>query len=40
VPLTPISLRRGKPVAWRQAILEGLYEAMRETFEVPRATAS
>ena len=35
MPLSRISLRRGKPVAYRQAILEGLYEAMRETFNVP-----
>jgi phenylpyruvate tautomerase PptA (4-oxalocrotonate tautomerase family) len=35
MPLSRISLRRGKPVAYRQAILDGLYEAMRETFNVP-----
>jgi phenylpyruvate tautomerase PptA (4-oxalocrotonate tautomerase family) len=35
VPLTRVSLRRGKPAAYRQAILDGLYEAMRETFDVP-----
>jgi len=36
MPLTRVSLRRGKPVAYRQAILDGLYEAMRETFNVPQ----
>jgi len=35
MPLSRISLRRGKPAAWRQAILDGLYAAMRETFNVP-----
>ena len=35
MPLSRVSLRRGKPVAYRQAILDGLYEAMRETFNVP-----
>lgn len=35
MPLTRVSLRRGKPAAYRQAILAGLYAAMRETFNVP-----
>ena len=35
MPLTRVSLRRGKPAASRQAILEGLYQAMRESFDVP-----
>jgi 4-oxalocrotonate tautomerase len=35
MPLSRISLRRGKPAAYRQAILDGLYAAMRETFNVP-----
>jgi 4-oxalocrotonate tautomerase len=35
MPLTQISLRRGKPAAYRKAILEGVYRAMRETFDVP-----
>lgn len=35
MPLTRVSLRRGKPAAYRQAILDGLYEAMRETYDVP-----
>ena len=35
MPLTRISLRRGKPAAWRKAILDGVYLAMRETFDVP-----
>jgi phenylpyruvate tautomerase PptA (4-oxalocrotonate tautomerase family) len=28
-------MRRGKPAAYRKAILDGLYQAMRETFNVP-----
>jgi phenylpyruvate tautomerase PptA (4-oxalocrotonate tautomerase family) len=35
MPLTRISLRRGKPAAYRTAILDGVYAAMRETFNVP-----
>ena len=35
MPLTRVSLRRGKSPTYRQAILEGLYQAMRETFDVP-----
>jgi phenylpyruvate tautomerase PptA (4-oxalocrotonate tautomerase family) len=35
MPLTRVSLRRGKPAAYRKAVLEGLYLAMRETFGVP-----
>jgi len=35
MPLTRVSLRRGKPVAYRQAVLDGIYDAMRETFDVP-----
>jgi phenylpyruvate tautomerase PptA (4-oxalocrotonate tautomerase family) len=35
MPLSRISLRRGKPPIYRQAILDGVYAAMRETFEVP-----
>lgn len=35
MPLTHISLRAGKPAAYRQAIFDGLYRAMRETFNVP-----
>jgi phenylpyruvate tautomerase PptA (4-oxalocrotonate tautomerase family) len=35
MPLTRVSLRRGKPASYRKAILEGLYQAMRETFDVP-----
>jgi 4-oxalocrotonate tautomerase len=35
MPLTRVSLRKGKPAAYRRAILEGLYLAMRETFDVP-----
>lgn len=35
MPLTRVSLRRGKPPTYRKAILDGVYAAMRETFEVP-----
>ena len=35
MPLTHVSLRKGKPAAYRKAILDGLYSAMRETFDVP-----
>lgn len=35
MPLVHISLRTGKPAAYRQAILDGVYFAMRDTFDVP-----
>src|ERR1700761_9422507 len=35
MPLIHVSLRKGKPEAYRQAILDGLYRAMRETLDVP-----
>ncbi|MBT2305287.1 tautomerase family protein [Variovorax paradoxus] len=35
MPLTHISLRTGKPEAYRQAIFDSLYRAMHETFNVP-----
>ena len=35
MPLARVSLRRGKPATYRKAILDGLYEALRETFNVP-----
>ena len=35
MPLTYISMRAGKPVAYRRAIMDGVYAAMRETFNVP-----
>jgi len=35
MPLARVSIRRGKPAIYRKAILEGLYQAMRETFNVP-----
>jgi phenylpyruvate tautomerase PptA (4-oxalocrotonate tautomerase family) len=35
MPLARVSLRRGKSAIYRKAILEGLYQAMRETFNVP-----
>ena len=35
MPLLHISLRAGKPESYRQAIFDGLYRAMHETFDVP-----
>jgi hypothetical protein len=35
MPLTRVSLRRGKPAAYHQAILDGTYDAMRSVFDVP-----
>jgi phenylpyruvate tautomerase PptA (4-oxalocrotonate tautomerase family) len=35
MPLVRISLRRGKPAPYRKAIAEGVYTALRETFNVP-----
>ena len=35
MPLSRVSLRRGKPAAHRQAILDGVYRAMRAVFDVP-----
>jgi 4-oxalocrotonate tautomerase len=35
MPLIHISLRAGKPEAYRQAIFDGLYRAMREALSVP-----
>ena len=35
MPLLHISLRAGKPAAYRQAIFDNLYRAMREALNVP-----
>jgi 4-oxalocrotonate tautomerase len=35
MPLLHISLRAGKPKAYRQAIFDGLYRAMRDALNVP-----
>jgi 4-oxalocrotonate tautomerase len=35
MPLTRVAMRRGKAADYRKAILESLYQAMRETFDVP-----
>ena len=35
MPLLHISLRTGKPEAYRQAIFDSLYRAMREALDVP-----
>ena len=35
MPLVHVSLRQGKPPHYREAILDGVYGALRETFDVP-----
>jgi 4-oxalocrotonate tautomerase len=35
MPLARIDLRRGKPPAYRKAICDGVYRALREIFNVP-----
>jgi 4-oxalocrotonate tautomerase len=35
MPLVRISLRHGKPAAYRRAIADGVYTALRQTFNVP-----
>lgn len=35
MPLTRISLRQGKPAAYKRALMTEVYEALRETFDVP-----
>lgn len=35
MPLTRISLRKGKSPSHRRALMDGVYKAMRETFDVP-----
>jgi phenylpyruvate tautomerase PptA (4-oxalocrotonate tautomerase family) len=35
MPLIRISLRAGKPASYRRAIADGVYQALRETFNVP-----
>jgi 4-oxalocrotonate tautomerase len=35
MPLSRVSLRQGKPATYRKAITEGIYAAMRETFNIP-----
>ena len=35
MPLTHITLRAGKPAAYRQAIFNSLHQAMHASFEVP-----
>ena len=35
MPLTRVTLRRGKSPEYKRAILDGIYAAMRETFSVP-----
>jgi 4-oxalocrotonate tautomerase len=40
MPLTRVSLLKGKPPEYRKAILDGLYQAMRESFACRKTTAS
>jgi phenylpyruvate tautomerase PptA (4-oxalocrotonate tautomerase family) len=35
MPLVRVDLKHGKPLAYRHAILDAVYAAMRETFDVP-----
>jgi 4-oxalocrotonate tautomerase len=35
MPLVRIELKRGKPVAYRRALADGVYRAMRESINVP-----
>lgn len=35
MPLIRISLRKGKPSAYRKALADGIYLSLRETFNVP-----
>jgi 4-oxalocrotonate tautomerase len=35
MPLVRVDLRRGKSAAYRKAICDGVYQALRETFTVP-----
>ncbi len=35
MPLVRISLKRGKPAAYRRSLADGVYQAMIETFGVP-----
>jgi phenylpyruvate tautomerase PptA (4-oxalocrotonate tautomerase family) len=35
MPLVRIDLRKGKPAAYKKAIADGVYRALRETFTVP-----
>lgn len=39
MPLLHIAMRAGKPEAYRQAILDGLYDAMRAALDVPEDDA-
>lgn len=35
MPLIHVSMRAGKPTAYRQAVLDGLYVALRDALDVP-----
>ncbi|MCI4664410.1 MAG: tautomerase family protein [Neomegalonema sp.] len=36
MPLTRVTMLRGRPVEYRQAAVQSIYQAMRETFAVPQ----
>ncbi len=36
MPLTRIDLRRGKSAEFKKALMDEIYDAMRETFDVPQ----
>lgn len=36
MPLYRVALMKGKPASYRAAILDGVYQALRETFDVPQ----
>jgi 4-oxalocrotonate tautomerase len=36
MPLVRIDLRRGKSTTYKKAICDGIYRAMKDTFEVPK----
>ena len=40
MPLIRISMRRGRPASEPAAIIDGVYKALRETFEVPKTISS
>src|SRR5688572_9401011 len=35
MPLTSIALRRGTPAGYLKAVMDGVYAALRETYDVP-----
>ena len=39
MPITHIHMRAGKPAAYRQAVMDGIYAALREALQVPEGDA-